>query len=261
LTTDRTLISVRERGFLDLLDLGLVVIRGRPVTLALAALAGIVPFELLNYGVLAAFDIGAMWPVCWFVLVIWEAPLALAPLTVVLGDMMFGKRPSPVRVLQWIARGLPALIAYQVVMRAVLLLPPLIPLIPARMSFVTEVILLERSRLTKVSERSAQLSRGRGGDLFGRWIAQVAFGVLFVLGFWYASEKLGQTLVREWTWEAPEWSGVLAPAVRLGIWLSLAYFSVVRFLTYIDQRIRLEGWEIDLRLRAMGAALEDQERW
>ena len=48
---------------------------------------------------------------------------------------------------------------------------------------------------------------------------------------------------------------------QLGIWIVVAFFGVVRFLTYIDQRIRTEGWEVELRLRAAGLALEDTERW
>ena len=32
----------------------------------------------------------------------------------------------------------------------------------------------------------------------------------------------------------------------------VAFFAVARFLAYIDQRIRLEGWEVELRLRAVG---------
>ena len=48
---------------------------------------------------------------------------------------------------------------------------------------------------------------------------------------------------------------------QVGTWIAIAFFGVVRFLTYIDQRIRLEGWEVELRLRAAGAALEDPERW
>ena len=45
---DRTLVQIRERSFLDVLDLALVVVRQRPVTLGLAALAGIAPFAALN---------------------------------------------------------------------------------------------------------------------------------------------------------------------------------------------------------------------
>ena len=39
-----TLIQIRERSYLDLLDLALLVVRHRPRTSALAAVIGIVPF-------------------------------------------------------------------------------------------------------------------------------------------------------------------------------------------------------------------------
>ncbi len=41
-------------------------------------------------------------------------------------------------------------------------------------------------------------------------------------------------------------------------WLVMAYFTVVRFLSYLDQRIRAEGWEVELLLRAERARLESQ---
>ena len=41
---------------------------------------------------------------------------------------------------------------------------------------------------------------------------------------------------------------------QAGVWLAIAYFGVVRFLSYIDRRIRLEGWEIELRFKAVGRA-------
>jgi hypothetical protein len=34
--------------------------------------------------------------------------------------------------------------------------------------------------------------------------------------------------------------------------------SVVRFLSYLDLRIRHEGWEVELRMRAEGAQLVRQ---
>ena len=36
------------------------------------------------------------------------------------------------------------------------------------------------------------------------------------------------------------------------------FSAVVRFLSYIDRRIRLEGWEIELRLKSVGRALEER---
>jgi hypothetical protein len=42
----------------------------------------------------------------------------------------------------------------------------------------------------------------------------------------------------------------------LNCWLIATWATVFRFLGYIDSRIRLEGWEIDLRLRAEAERLE-----
>jgi len=36
----------------------------------------------------------------------------------------------------------------------------------------------------------------------------------------------------------------------IAIWLTVGYMAVVRFLGYLDLRIRREGWEVELRLRA-----------
>ncbi len=84
---DHTLIVIRERSFLELLDLGMVVVRDRPAALGLAALAGIAPFAALNFWLLSDVNFSrALWPL----LLIMEAPWATAPLTIVLGDLMFG---------------------------------------------------------------------------------------------------------------------------------------------------------------------------
>ncbi len=36
----------------------------------------------------------------------------------------------------------------------------------------------------------------------------------------------------------------------LALWLTVSYFTVVRFLGYLDLRIRREGWEVELMMRA-----------
>ena len=36
----------------------------------------------------------------------------------------------------------------------------------------------------------------------------------------------------------------------LAVWLTVAFFTVVRFLSYLDLRIRREGWEVWLKLHS-----------
>jgi hypothetical protein len=256
----RTLVQIRERSYLEVLDLALVVIRHRPVTIGLAALAGAAPFVALNDWLMSDpdFPFGAF-----LLLLALEAPWATAPLTIVLGGLMFGERPPVGRVLKTLWRALPSMVLFQGLVRAVLLGTIfLFPLVPSRLSFLNEVILLERGRWWSAIRRSASLSGLRGGELFGQWLAQLFFGTIFVLCFWEGTGvALSALTTDKMTWETPSWADALGPRFQLGVWLAVVFFGVARFLNYIDQRIRMEGWEVELHLRAVGNALEEAGRW
>ena len=43
---------------------------------------------------------------------------------------------------------------------------------------------------------------------------------------------------------------MLLYALPLACWMVAIYLNVVRFLRYLDLRIRHEGWEVELRMRA-----------
>jgi hypothetical protein len=260
LALDQTLIQIRERSFPDLLDLALVVVRNRPKTIGLAALAGVAPFAALNAWLTLDRDFPFM---AYLALIAIEAPWATAPLTVVLGGLMFGEPPTARRVLATLLRRLPAMIAYQLVVRAMLVgVVVLYPLVPARLAFLDEVILLERGKFSTVIRRSSTLCGTRGSDLFGYWIAQLFFGTLFVLCFWAGTDVIQNALTTsELTWDQPGWGDFYGWRLQIAVWIAIAFFGVARFFTYIDQRIRLEGWEVKLRLQAVGRAMEEAGRW
>ena len=46
--------------------------------------------------------------------------------------------------------------------------------------------------------------------------------------------------------------------LQIAIWTVVSYFNVVRYLSYLDLRIRNEGWEIELRMRAEAARIASQ---
>ena len=256
---DRTLIQIRERSFLDLLDLALVVVRNRPQSIGLAALAGVLPCAALN----AWLTRDPTFPFYgYLVLVAVEAPWATAPLTIVLGGMMFGERPNAGKIAKALGRGLPALIFYQLIVRALLVVVfPFFPIVPMRLAFMDEVILLERGRATSAVKRCSTLTGDRGGDFFGQWLAQMFFGAAFIACFWFGTGAVVNALTSaELTWDEPGWRDLYGLRFQLAVWLSIVFFAVARFLTYIDQRIRLEGWEIKIRLQAVGRALEEAAR-
>jgi hypothetical protein len=192
-----------------------------------------------------------------------EAPWATAPLTVVLGGLMFGDRPPAARVLRTLAAGLPAMVFYQLIVRGLLTGSVLLyPLVPSRLAFLNEVILLERGKALAAVKRCSTLTGNRGGDFFGQWLAQAFFGLLFVVCFWFGTGAVVTSLTTsELTWDEPGWGDLYGFRCQFAVWLAVCFFGVARFLTYIDQRIRLEGWELKLRLQAVGRALEEASRW
>jgi hypothetical protein len=250
------MIVVRERSFLELLDLALVVVRDQPAALGLAVLAGIAPFAALNIWLLADPEFPH---VLLLVLLVMEAPWATAPLTLVLGDLMFRVRPRVGVMLQRLALSFPALLVTQSFMRGLLLLTGFGYLfVPAQFSFLSEVVLLERLGPFRSLVRSRALSRAFEGELFIRWMGQIILGLIFAICFRMGTETVTSVLAGgELTWDRPglgDWGGLL---FQTGVWIAIAFFGVVRFLSYIDRRIRLEGWEIELRLRSVGRALEE----
>ncbi|HEV3005055.1 MAG TPA: hypothetical protein VGX78_11370, partial [Pirellulales bacterium] len=46
--------------------------------------------------------------------------------------------------------------------------------------------------------------------------------------------------------------------LQVAVWIVIGYFAVVRYLSYLDLRIRTEGWEVELTMRAEAARLARQ---
>jgi hypothetical protein len=186
-----------------------------------------------------------------------------ASLTVVLGGLMFGDRPSTGRVVRSLARSLPSMFVFQFLVRAVLMILFFFyPLIPTRLAFLDEVILLERGKWWSAARRSAALCGHRGGELFGHWLAQIVFGAWFVLCFWVGSGQLVQALTRsELTWDEPEWSDLRGIRAHLG---HLAHDRVLRrravpeLYRSADPPGRVGGGAPPSRGRPF---LEDSRRW
>lgn len=121
--------------------------------------------------------------------------------------------------------------------------------------FAPEILLLERCPLRKpanapqfeqsYAKRSAWLHAG-SGDLFSVQMGVGFISVVFVLAMCMGSLFLVGVLVGTWRWGW--WMDMIF--FPLVLWMMALWETVIRFLLYLNTRIRLEGWEVYLRLNA-----------
>lgn len=266
---DHQRIVIRERGFVDLLDLSLRVLRAYAAPLVGLFLLGIAPAMLLNAYLLNGLEVQLhesvvpreyLFYLVFLTLV--EAPLATAPITLFLGHALFLEKPRAGRIAKEFMLSLPQILLFQVVFRIPLLalIFPWIYLF-GNWPFINEVILLERNPVFRrqagqmtTFRRLRTLHGGVAGDLFPRWLASMAFGAALFASLWLGSLTLCGMLFNEWEWEGPTFTFFLP----LCLWIVLGFFAVVRYLGYLDLRIRREGWEVELLMRAEGVRLTRQ---
>jgi hypothetical protein len=71
--------------------------------------------------------------------------------------------------------------------------------------------------------------------------------VLFA-SIWLSIFFVRWMLLSRWEWGFDQ--AMFTLYFPLALWLVVGYFTVVRFLSYLDLRIRREGWEVELLMRA-----------
>ena len=271
LQLDKTRIAVREREYVDVLDLALRVIRVHAGPLVLAFAAGVAPMLLLNGWLLAGYaefdfewTFPFVYPFYMVLLIFLEAPLATAPATLYLGKATFTDRPEPREILREFRDSLAQLLLYQGLLRVW----------HFRWTYLNEVILLDRNPMRRRAaggmstlERSRVLHRVQNVDPASRALPALIVGGTLFIAIWASIFIVRGMLLGQWglvgfLWALAsgqwEWS-FLKPMFtfyfQLSIWIVVCYFSVVRFLTYLDLRIRREGWEVELWMRAERARL------
>jgi len=272
LQLDKTRIPILERGYDNLLDLALVVIRQHALPILLMSLLGAIPFAVANYFILGAwlepvefdyFDSVMEYVLMMALLVAWEAPLASIPTTLYLGEALFVEKPDTKRMLRAFWTALPQLFLVQVVFRGVAAIFCVLPwlLMYWFWPYLNEIILLERNPLTggkgviTTTRRASSLHGHFVGNLFGRWIAALAYGTLLTAALCIAIFWVRMVVMNGELDFSPPLAEVWYP---LALWIVVSYFNVVRFLSYLDLRIRGEGWEIELRMRAEANRLRNQ---
>lgn len=277
LDLNSTLVAIRERSIGDLLDLGLRVWRAMFWPLLVAGLIGMLPCMAFNWWWLSKLPLEDFADNQYYIFGLlllswWQLPLATAPITVLLGQGMFQRKLDYRRAARELVQCAPQLLWYQC-LRTLLMPHGLFIAYPRaysdfsgllvilfllwiyavlRWSYLVEVILLEQNPWAaqfgqlSTGQRSRALHSGDGGMIFGRALSLGVWEFLLLtvvaMGSWFLFGRLrGELFVDAWLYQ------LYLPAA---FWFVSIYLTVVRFLCYLDLRIRREGWEVDLVLRA-----------
>jgi len=259
LQLDQARIAIAERPWVDNLDLALHIARRNFGPLLVCGLAGILPLALLNHWLFSAAAADAedatelLGYAYWLmILIMIEVPLATALMTLYLGKALFEDHPSPRQIARDYWACLPQLFLLQVILRSILIVPVVTWFIPYVMwPYLNEVILLERNPLVakvgQVSTRARNriLHGSNSGDFLARALVTLALAPLLVSTLFAT-----QYFLLEWLFGYDPSGAATLAGLQAVTWLVVGYFTVTRFLSYLDQRIRNEGWEVELLLRA-----------
>jgi hypothetical protein len=287
---DQTFIAIRERNTLEILDLALQVVRRHFVKLFWLLLIGAAPWLLIDWlllhQLLSVSYIGdSSFPFYWLmmVLVVSQAQVGTAMITYYLGQTMFIEEMSVTQIVResfwknafywwlhgglrlvWPTLGLVVLAWFGgwVDPSSMSILATLVAgvgvVVRASRPFVTEILLLEKTPVrVKVgnridfSRRSANLHQNASTELLSRFLVGCFFYPILCFSIYSAFNLLDDAIALQASFEFP----LRSIYWTMALWLTVGYAAVARFLSYIDVRIRQEGWAVELRMRAEGMRL------
>ncbi|MEZ6087066.1 MAG: hypothetical protein R3C05_03330 [Pirellulaceae bacterium] len=287
---DRTHVVVRPRSASELFDLSLLVLRRYFVPLSIAFATGAVPFAIINFLLIGwlpldigadddAETIGLRWQyIIWMsALIFLETPLAGIFATSYVGQAVFQQKPSWRQVRDDVKN-----VAVRVIIALGFLRGPLVAIglilwidwIESSDAWITffliilamyaaavrsarpnlpEILLLERcpilagrERSLTAGHRSQLLHAPVGGESISRFVisGMICFGLTLSLFFFMIFVQ--GVFAQRWSFN------VIAQSVYvpLAMWIVAGYCVIFRFLCYLDNRIRLEGWDVELAMRA-----------
>lgn len=287
---DRTRIAIVERRQSEILDLSFLVLREFFAPIVGYVLLLAVPVAVMNYFLIQSMAADLIEPATIFrylwtmaMLVYVEAPFAGILATAYLGKATFhdmvtvGELFREVRAVvhrivwtQLIQRGIVVFILLAaVVAREDAATPMEYSLLPgicvglflwrAVRPYINEIVLLEKSPIWSKSEKQITIRKRSSrlhssGDLFGRGLAMLLVTLSLGLAVFGLIWFIVATFANDWGW-GPVIVHVAIPSV---FWILVIYVTVFRFLGYLDLRIRSEGWEVELKMRAEANRLTER---
>jgi len=247
-------IVLRPRGPLEVFDLGLRMVgtSGRPV-LALAAATVLPVWAPLSFLAWWRPELG--WLVVSVALLL-GVPLQL-PFTLLGGQLLFRDQVSVREVLgAWrglLAPSLAAWVLYTLALGVGLALcgwGVLFTVVPAL--YLAETTMLERVSVERALRRSSRLASAHPGAAGAGALGWVGLVAWFALVGELGMQALLGTVLQLGAPFGTALDGAVTPGLLLGVLAAQPAVAIYRLLLYVDVRTRVEGWDLQVRLRAAG---------
>ncbi|MCH2181233.1 MAG: hypothetical protein MK108_04440 [Mariniblastus sp.] len=284
---DQTFIAIRQRNIFEILDLSIHVIRNYCLPLSVLLLINALPFFLLDWLLfrwmltgISAFGYAPLYLWLTSLMVASQAQLGTLLITGYLGKALFQGHPSIKETILAALRIWPQLFWIHGILRtaiptiliglylsqtestgAVILLTLVVSvglLVRWLRPFATEMLLLEQNPLRSSDPatityrmRSAALHNIASSTITGRFLLISLLALPLIFSFYSSILLTDQAINLHIDPDAT----LITFYWPLSLWLVAGFLAVVRFLSYLDIRIRQEGWAVELRIRAEATRL------
>jgi len=249
-------VVVRERSVAEIADLAVrfTLVLGGSLYLRLALWLMLPAYALCDLLLRSHWGDGFAWCLAFVLFAVIQLPF-----TVAAGRLMFSPDVSVRIVLAttWrlLFRGLRARLVGALLVGGGSLLVVLVPFAIARALYLTEVVVLEGSGAVSAYQRTSRLTSSRTAQTLGVWLSLLTASTACIA----VCQVLGRTLAAEglaFDAFSDLWHGLSSEAGIAGLLLSAPLVATLRFLAYIDNRTRREGWDIQVRFMDLGRAFE-----
>lgn len=259
---DEVHLAIRPRTILECLDLAFRLWGRHFLGLSIAAAIGIGPMIWLQLRFLDDFNDDS---IIYLMLGLAGAPWVTMPIMIYLGQITFSRRFSLRQATRTAFGAFPSFLLYEGLLRLIcIFIVVLSPMVFIGMYYLSPILLLERPSLGRVWGRRTAMNSRNLGRVISFWVTDLMILVVGTYGLgnflrglsslWNDRFNTSEFMIggRD-PIDHLDWEGLLA------FWLVMAFLAVFRFITYLDCRIRREGWDVELKLRAEAAHFPNRE--
>ncbi|HWZ87728.1 MAG TPA: hypothetical protein VNW92_02725 [Polyangiaceae bacterium] len=242
----QTRIAVRERGTAEVLDLACRVpfALGGGLYAWLSALTVLPCVTLCAAGLWLDIAGGWVWAFAVLCFVFIQGPFTLAA-----SRLMFSSQVTPREVLvQFLRSAWPYTVTQLfkgLLLAGSALLFIAAPIVWVRLLFLSEITLLEGTKLVPSYRRSVRLNRSRVGPAFATWLALLGVAAGFILCAHVLIEAVTADLLGLGS-VASLWAHGPCTLSCVGLLCAAPFVATARYLAYIDGRTRREGWDVQV---------------